>query len=182
MRRLALAIAKELTMDFKSRLRAAVAAVALVGVAAFTPSSAQAVSATANATVDIVAALTISNTADLDFGAVIPAAGADTVVISSAGARTCGATLTCTDTFAAANFSVSGGNNLSYTITLPASASLTGPGTAMTVDTFTDDKSGLGTLNGSGNGGFLVGATLNVGASQVAGTYTGTFSVTADYN
>ena len=29
---------------------------------------------------------------------------------------------------------------------------------------------------------FNVGATLNVGANQAAGSYTGTFSVTVDYN
>ncbi len=182
MRRLALAIAKELTMDVKSRLRAAVGAVALVGVAAFTPSSAQAASATANATVDIVAAIAITKTVDLDFGSVVPAAGADTVIISSAGARTCGATLTCTDTVAAASFDVTGGANLAYTVTLPASASITGPGPAMTVDTFTDSISSAGTLSAGGAQTFTVGATLNVGASQVAGAYTGTFSVSVDYN
>ncbi len=169
-------------MDFKSRLRAAVGAVALVGVAAFTPSSAQAASATANATVDIVAAIGLSKTADLDFGAVVPAAGADTVVISTAGARTCGATLTCTDTVTAAAFSVTGGNSLGYAITLPASATLTSGGDSISVDTFTDSEGGTGTLDGSGNDSFTVGATLNVGAGQPAGTYTGTFDVTADYN
>ena len=51
----------------------------------------------------------------------------------------------------------------------------------MTIDTFTDDSSGL-PLCVCPDDDFNVGATLHVGASQAPGVYSGTFSVTAEYN
>jgi hypothetical protein len=54
-------------------------------------------------------------------------------------------------------------------------------GTTMTVDNFTSNPSGTGTLAG-GTQTLSVGARLNVGAGQVAGDYTGEFSVTVAYN
>jgi hypothetical protein len=52
----------------------------------------------------------------------------------------------------------------------------------MTVDTWTSNPSGTGTLT-SGTSTLNVGGTLNVGASQVAGVYTASdaFTVTVDY-
>ncbi len=145
-------------------------------------SASLAASATSNANAEIVAAIAIANTADLDFAAIVAAAGADTVVVSAAGARTCGGTLTCTGAVAAASFDVTGGANLGYSITLPASATISSGGNNMTVNAFTDSLGGTGTLSGAGTQTFTVGATLNVGASQPAGSYTGTFNVTVDYN
>ncbi len=144
---------------------------------------AQAASDTSNATATIVAAIAITNTQDLAFASIVPSGSADTVIVSAAGARTCGGTLTCTGTVTASSFDVTGGANLTYAVTLPgAAANLTGPGTDMTVDTWTDSISSAGTLDGAGTQTFTVGGTLNVGANQTAGAYTGTFSVTVDYN
>ena len=52
----------------------------------------------------------------------------------------------------------------------------------MTVDTFTDDAGVNPKLPAGGSDTFNVGATLNVGATQAAGTYSGTFAVTVNYN
>ena len=68
-----------------------------------------------------------------------------------------------------------------YSITLPSSATLTSGGDTMTIDTFNHDAGGTPTLSG-GSDTFNVGATLNVGATQAGGTYSGTFSVTVNYN
>ena len=57
---------------------------------------------------------------------------------------------------------------------------LTSGGDTVTVDTFTDDTAGTGTLAG-GSDSFNVGATLNLGANQPAGNYTGTYTVTVEY-
>ena len=163
--------------------RVALGTVAIAGIAAFSVPDAKAASATANANADIVAAIAITKTVDLDFGAVVPNAGlADTLVISAAGAKTCGSNLTCTDTVAAASFDVTGGANLLYTVTLPSSSTVTSGGNNMTVNTFADSISSAGTLSAGGAQTFTVGATLNVGIGQVAGTYTGTFDVTVVYN
>ena len=50
----------------------------------------------------------------------------------------------------------------------------------MTVEGFGHNTQGI--LNDSGEDTYAVGATLNVGANQTAGEYTGTFTVTAAYN
>ncbi len=162
--------------------RAAVGALAIAAIAAGSTMSARAASDTAPANATIVAAIAIINTVDLEFASIVASASADTVVVSPAGARTCGATLTCTGTAAAASFDVTGEANLTYSITLPASVSITSGGPSMTVDTFTSNPTPTGTLDGSGAQTLTVGATLNVAASQATGTYTNTFTVTVDYN
>ena len=81
----------------------------------------------------------------------------------------------------AASFNVTGEGSQAYAITLPSSATLNSGGNTMTVDTFTHDAGGSPALS-SGSDSFNVGATLNVGASQAPGAYTGTFAVTVGYN
>ncbi len=80
----------------------------------------------------------------------------------------------------AAGFTAAGEGNQAYTISLPSSATLTGPGTAMTLDTFTDDNPSP-SLPPAGSETFNVGGTLHVGASQAAGAYSGSISVTVNY-
>lgn len=161
---------------------AAVVAVASVGIIAGATHVSRAASDTANAIADIVVAIAISKTVDLDFASIVASGSADTVVVSPGGARTCGGTLTCTGTVAAASFDVTGGNNLTYSISLPASTVINAGAPTMTVDTFTSSPSPTGTLSGAGTETLTVGATLQVGASQATGSYTGTFTVTVDYN
>lgn len=164
-------------------MRYAAAAVAFAGITGGAIVSSQAAVDTANATATVIPAIAISKTIDLAFASVVPAGGADTVIVSAAGSRTCGGTLTCTGTVAAASFDVTGGASLTYAVTLPASTVINDGGpNNMTVNTFTDSISSSGTLSGGGTQTFTVGATLQVGASQVAGSYTGTFNVTVLYN
>ncbi len=108
----------------------------------------------------------------------VPAADAPTAINSNVSLLTTDQT--------AAKFTITGEVDANYTITLPAAAiSLTGSdgGDPMTVDQWTcdlDDDTEL-TLAG-GTQVFYVGGTLNVGQSQKAGTYTGTFNVYVNYN
>jgi len=155
----------------------------LGGVIAVQPTTSHAATATANASVTILAPVTITKTADLIFGSVAPTTSAGTVVMSAAGARTgTNVTLSSTATGNAAAFNLSGDANSTFSVTLPSSTTLTGPGSSMTVNAFTSSPSSTGTFNGSGAATLTVGATLAVGANQAAGSYTGTFSVTVDYN
>ena len=80
-----------------------------------------------------------------------------------------------------ASFDVTREPGQAYVITLPSSTTLSSGGNTMTVDTFTHDAGASPSLAG-GSDAFNVGATLNVGATQVAGTYSGTFAVTVNYN
>jgi len=104
------------------------------------------------------------------------------VIISPAGVRS-GTAIGLGGAPTAAGFTVSGLSNQTYAVTLPADGSivLTGPGTDMAVDTFTDDATGTITPGG-GPDAFGVGATLTVGGNQTSGAYTGSFDVTVSYN
>ncbi len=144
--------------------------------------NAHAASASANGTATVIAAMTITKAADLRFGSFAPTTSAGSVVVSTAGARTASnVSLSSLNTGGAASFNVTGDTTATYAITLPTTASMTGPGAAMGLSAFTSNPSGTGTLV-AGAGTIAVGATLAVGASQVAGTYTGAFNVSVDYN
>ena len=158
---------------------------AIVLVSGFTIVSAQ-VTATATGSATIITPIAISKTTDMNFGSVAISATAGTVVLTPASTRsiTGGVTLPAvTGTVAAAVFAVSGLGSSTYSILLPTTYTITSGGNNMTVTNFTSTPSSTGTLSG-GAQNVQVGATLNVAASQAAGTYTnGTgFNVTVNYN
>jgi hypothetical protein len=143
-----------------------------------------AATATSNVSASIVPAISIAKNTDMDFADVIAGGSAGTVVLTTAGARstTGGATLGNGTGAAAAAFTVSGDPASTYSISLPASATITSGGNTMTVNSFASSPSGTGTIGGGGTQALSVGATLQVGASQAQGAYTGTFDVTVAYN
>jgi len=151
------------------------------GVGAFAQSTA---SATASAT--IVTPISITKTVDMNFGNVAVTASGGTVILATDGSRTKtgGVTLPAvTGTVTAAEFDVTGEGNYTYVITLPSGNHTISSGlNTMTVNGF-NYSSGAGTLS-SGAQTFSVGATLNVSATQPAGTYTSAtpFDVTVNYN
>lgn len=160
-------------------------AIAIIG---FSATSFAQVSATATATSTIVAPIAISKTVNMNFGNVAVNANAGTVVLSHAGTRSAsgGVTLPATSgTIAAAEFTVTGQAGYTYSVTLPSTATtVTSGSNNMTVTAFTSNLAGgNGTLT-NGTETLKVGATLNVGASQAAGTYISAtpFTVTVNYN
>jgi Mat/Ecp fimbriae major subunit len=156
---------------------------AAIAAAAGMATSVQAATTNAGASAIILAPVQLTKTADLNFAVVLPGTSADTVAVSATGVRTCGAALVCSGTVAAAAFDIAGSGGYAYAITLPASITLSSGANSMTVNSFTSSKTGnAGTLAAGGTDNFSVGATLNVGAGQAAGTYNGTFAVTVDYN
>ncbi len=140
---------------------------------------------TVQATIDVTATLdapiSISSSGDMDFGTMVTTGTAGTVTVTPAGARSSVNVDLLGGVPAAASFDVTGEGNANYSITFPSSATLTSGANTMTIDTFTDDAGANPRLTG-GSETFNVGATLNVGATQAAGTYSGTFSVTVNYN
>ena len=142
--------------------RAAVGAFAIAAAATGSTMSARAASDTASAIATIVPAITIDNTAALDLASIVASASADTVVVSAAGAGTCGTTQTCAGTAAGASSDVTGGANQTYSIRPPARASITSGANGMTVDTFTSNPTPTGALDGTGAQTLTVGATFNV--------------------
>lgn len=172
-----------MNINFKQRALklALVSAFAIGGVAVGV--NGHAASATGNATATVIAPIAIANTADLAFGKFAASTGG-TVVMSPAGTRTAtGAVVLSTVTpGTAASFNVTGDNNATYAITLPGTASITSGVNTMSVGTFTSTPSATGTLSAAGAQTVTVGGTLTVASAQVAGAYTGTFSVTVEYN
>ena len=139
--------------------------------------SANAATATATARANILRQLTVTRTADLDFGTIVTGAAAATVAVSSGGARTCGAGLTCTGTVSAANFNVVGTVGSVVTTSVGGTVTLTSGGNNMTA---TLAGSGA-TITLDGTDDYAVGGTLSVGANQADGVYTGTFTATVNY-
>jgi hypothetical protein len=122
----------------------------------------------------------------MNFGNVAVSATAGTVILTPASTRslTGGVTLPAvTGTVSAAAFAVTGLGASTYSISLPASYIITSGSNNMTVNAFTSTPSGTGALT-SGAQTVQVGATLNVAATQAAGTYTNAtgFNVTVNYN
>ena len=146
--------------------------------------SATSTSTTASAT--IVAPIAIADGTELMFGNIISDGTASTVTIAPDGARTATAgarfSTALPGTFGASSFVVTGEGNSTYAITLPidGAISLAGPATstAMTLSSFTS----VGGTLAAGTETLTVGATLNIGASQLPGAYSGTYTVTVSYN
>lgn len=133
--------------------------------------------------------ISIMKNTDMNFGTIAISTSTGTVVLSTFGSRTAtgGVFLTSfTGTVTAAQFTVSGEPNYTYAITLPATFTLYESGVgpeSMTVNSFTSIPSATGSLT-AGTETVLIGATLNAGASQAAGSYTNAtgFDVIVNYN
>ncbi len=154
-------------------------ALALVGVAALgmTASAANAATATATAKANILKQITVTKTSDLDYATIVTGAAASTVVVTPAGARTCGVGLVCSGTATAAAFNVVGTIGAVATVSVPATVTLASGANNMTSTLVS--SAALLTLAAANS--FTVGGTLAVGANQVDGVYAGTFTVTVDY-
>ncbi len=171
-------------MNFKNK----VIITAFVILAFASASTAQS-TATATATATIIAPITLTKAVDMNFGNIAVGATGGTVLLPAlavpvrvAGG---GVTLPATaGTVTAAHFTVAGSLVATFAITLPSTVTLTRTsGTeTMTAGSFTSTPSGTGALV-AGAADIYVGATLTVGASQVAGTYISpSFNVTVNYN
>ena len=156
-----------------------VALIGAIAAAGMFSNAANAATVSADARVNILAPVQLTQTAILDFGVVAAGAAAGTVTLpNNSNVQTCSVGLACVGAAQRGTFNVVGANGYNVAITVAASTSLTGPGAAMAL-----------TLNPSATviaatglpQTFFVGGTLNVGAAQAAGTYTGNYNVSADY-
>lgn len=155
---------------------------ALIAAFGMSAVAADAAPATASATARarVLKQITVTNTSDLDFGTIVAGTAASTVDVTTAGVRTCGAGLTCTGTTSAANFNITGTVGSVVTISSPATATLSSGANNMTV-TLNRSASTLTLAAGAVNGAVTVGGALGLAANQADGAYTGTFTVTVDY-
>lgn len=166
------------------------AAVLMVGASA--PAFAQSTDTeSTTGTVTIIRGISLTKVTDLSFGTIIrPSTGSGTVTMNASDTPVVtgtGASLLASSTHARASYTASGEGNQAYTITVPATFDMGGPGT-ITV-TLTPSLSLTGSLSGTlGTAGSLVGGPLYVGGSfaitntMATGFYTGTFDTTIAYN
>ena len=144
-------------------------------------------SATATASATIITPISISKTADMNFGNIaVSASTGGTVILAPAGTRTTTGSVSLpatTGTVTAAAFTVTGQGSYTYAITLPTTATLTDGTHNMTVSSFTSTPSSTGTLS-AGTQNLTVGGTLTVSAAQAVNVYTTSspFTVTVAYN
>lgn len=160
----------------KAALASSVLAASVMGA-----NAAHAATASADARANILEQVTVTNTSDLDFATIVTGVSAGTVVVDSAGAATCSATLVCSGTTTAAGFSVVGTTGQTVTIDADATSTLTNIGGNAMVATLTESATTMSISGVAATDVFTVGGSLAVGAGQADGVYTGTFDVTVNY-
>ena len=181
------------------RILTAAAAIAALAVAA----PADAATATASVNAQVLKPVQLTGGGTLNLGTILtPSAttfsGSFTVAPAASQTGTfCAAGFSCAGSPAAAMFNIQGTNKTNIGINIPLSVVLslqnyTGGGTTPTMTLATTNSiaanNGTGTytiqLPNSGQPGvdFYVGGSLTVTEATVAGGYTGTITVTADYN
>lgn len=142
------------------------------------------VSTSVNTRATIIDPITINKTVDLDFGNVISAYSAGSVILSPDGSRVAfGVQISNTlpGNVTPAEAIINHGNN-NYTITLPESFLLynqENPNQALRIDQFT-----VAPQKGDVMDIIRIGGTLNLEANQLSGFYTNSsgFNVTVSYN
>ncbi len=173
-----------------SRFAKCAVAVGAIGLAAGLQSSAQAANTTADAFATVAVALSIAKNADMQFGT-IAEAGPGTVILATDGSRTTtgGASILASGPGAAADFTVTGEDSATYSITLPTPpVTLTSGGNTMDISAFSSlpTVAAGGTLSAGPcpcTETLLIGGTLTVAAGQTAGDYlSAAFNVTVNYN
>lgn len=132
--------------------------------------------------------IALSSTADLVFGAVsCPRTGTGSVTIdASTGERTLtgDGVIGIGSSPHRATYTVSGEGGQTFSVSVPASFTMSGPGDTITV-TLTTTASGSQTLDGSlgsaGNASFAVGGNFSLPSTKAGGNYSGTFVVSVAY-
>ena len=136
---------------------------------------------TATASANVVQALVVTETnAGMNFGGVSESGGG-TITLNIDGTRTAGAG---TDALAGGGnvqgiYTITGADTKTYTLTFPASVTVSNGGNTMTVNNFNHDADGTALSTGEV---FNLGADLHITGGQVAGAYSGTYTITVEYN
>ena len=153
-------------------------AASILAVTGFLASGERAEAITANASAQIAIPVTIAESTALDHGTVASSGSLGTVTISLAGVRgVTGGVTALGGSPAQGIFTVTGEGTNAFTTTMDPTSSLSGPGTAMVATLANDAPANLT----AGSATVNVSSSLAVAASQVAGAYSGTYSITVNY-
>jgi Mat/Ecp fimbriae major subunit len=153
---------------------------AIVAMTAFAVPATAAVT-TATTAVSVVKPVTLSKIQDMDFGTLTFAGltANRTIVMSRTAAITCTVEIVCSGVAKTARFNVQGTNKLVVLLSYSGSTMSNGTDTIA----FVPNGQANMTLVNSGAPGtdFDVGGSITVTPTTIGGVYTGTMSVTADY-
>lgn len=173
-------VAKRVGQNMKKFLFAAVVAAALPGTAFAASGNTSTANGTATATVVAPIVLTHTSGAALNFGKFTTGTGGS-VTVSAAGAASVGGDvgLVPGSTSTADAFTVAGDGGRSFSIVTTGGTVTSG---SASMSFTTTPSASAATLGTAGTASFTVGGTLTVGATAVAGSYSGTYSATVTYN
>jgi hypothetical protein len=135
----------------------------------------------------IITPITLTNTQALDFGVIARGTGNSTILVNhiaspTATVPTGDAVVLSSTPQTAAKFTVGGELSKTYNITIPTTAQTITDGTNnLSITAFTCSSSLTNNVISAVNE-FYVGGTLTVPSTAVPASYTGTFSVTVNYN
>lgn len=139
----------------------------------------------ANATLSVRRSLVITKNNDLRFGSMLVPTGTGTVVINATtGARTTtgvAPTLITGPAFGRADYTITGETGTTFTITVPATFTITNGTTTLTITTSRSVAAGTYTLTG-GTFAFGMGGSLALTNAATRGAYTGSVTLTMTYN
>lgn len=143
-----------------------------------------------NAQATVIAPLGANEVDTLDFGNVAGVVGStSTVTVTNAGVFSVGGgAYHETGTGSQGTFDVYGDTGLTYSVSVPGNGVVSiddaGAGVPMPVNNFSSSVTTGGVIDGTtpdGAADFGVGAELTIGDGQLNGTYTGTYTVTVNY-
>ncbi len=154
----------------------------LAGIALASASiTANAAQITATMSANIAKPVQLTKIQDMDYGTLLVSnyTGTRNVVMTRAGAVTCPVEITCSGAPKQARFNIQGSNKMVVGITVTSGGLVNGSNTIP----FTPDVASSVTMTNSGAPGTNVdiGGTLTVDGSIPGGLYTGTLTITADY-
>lgn len=150
-------------LETAGKLRPTLLRLAIFAAAVLAPAAASAATARAYISVTVPQHLSVGMTSGMSFGAVVPNGGPGEVKLSPTGEmQGTNVDLIGGGTGTPASFSLSGGPNQAYAISLPDSASIANGTTSIRITAFTHNAGASPSLNGDGNHLFNVGATLQI--------------------
>jgi Domain of unknown function (DUF4402) len=154
----------------------------LAGIAlASVPVAANAAQITATMSANVVKPVQLTKIQDMDYGTLLVSnyTGTRNVVMTRAGALTCPTEITCSGATKQARFNIQGTNKMVVGISVTSAGLINGSNTIP----FTPDVAGSVTMTNSGAPGTDVdiGGTLTVNGAIPGGLYSGTLTITADY-
>lgn len=145
--------------------------------------------ASASGSATIIQPISATSTSNLAFGTIVKPNDATTatVTVDTSGNRSITGTAAALGTATAANFAIVGEGGSAYNLTLPTTIPLVS-GTNTLVVAATSSSAGSGILGGVGasigttaTNTFGIGGSFAISNGTASGAYTGTFTVTANY-